>query len=644
MSKIILSENAGFCFGVQRAVNTAVDSQKKVRHSIYTLGPLIHNTDVVNFLKDNSIYPIELSEIDSLNENDSIIIRSHGVAPFVIDTLRAKKLNIIDATCPYVSNIHKKVLKYYNLGYSIVIVGDKNHPEVIGINGWCDNKAIIAANGNEINLDEIKGKNLCIVSQTTEKQINWNSVLTMVQNKCKKLVSFNTICNATEVRQKSANELSKEVDFMVVLGGKNSSNTTKLFEICKQNCENTIHVENAGEIPDDIIKLKKVSNIGVTAGASTPDWIIEEAITKMNSIENKGISEFEQLMNEYDMNIHPGKIVKATVEVVNDEEALVSIVGYKGNGVLPLKELTSDQNANINDLVKVGDEVEAKVKRINHNDDMVYLSKLDIQKESTLKELKEIFDAKTNIVVKVSKAIKGGVLSNYKGVSIFIPASQLDNKRVEDLEVFVGKEFEVTLIEFKKDKRGAKIVASRRALLPGSVHKRSEAPRAEAHWDSIEKNTILEGTVKRITDFGAFVEVCGVDGLLHLSEISWDKISKVSDVLDVDQKIKVYVLDVNEESKKLSLSLKRVEGNPWDSIETKYNVGDVVKGKVVRFSDFGAFVKLEPGVDSLLHISKISKDRIEKPSDVLELGQEIEAKVLEVNKDNKRISLSMKDM
>ncbi|MEG2353115.1 MAG: bifunctional 4-hydroxy-3-methylbut-2-enyl diphosphate reductase/30S ribosomal protein S1 [Clostridium sp.] len=647
MVNLILSNTAGFCFGVQRAVDIALNSQKQAKDKIYTLGPLIHNKDVVNFLKDNLAYPIELSEINNLHENDSIIIRSHGVTPSVIELLKSKKLNIIDATCPYVSNIHKKVLKYYNLGYIIVIVGDKDHPEVIGINGWCNDTAIIAAKGDDIPLEEIQARKICIVSQTTEKQINWNSVLKTVQNNCEEIVSFNTICNATEIRQKSANEISKEVDVMIVIGGKHSSNTTKLYEICKTNCINTIHVENAGEIPDDIIKTKTISNIGVTAGASTPDWIIEEAITKMNSIENVGISEFEKLMNEYDINIHVGKVVKATVEVINDEEALVSIIGYKGNGVIPLRELTLDPSVNIRDILNVGDELDAKVKRMNNTDDMAYLSKLDIQKDSTIKELQEIFDNKANIIVKVGRVIKGGVLSNYKDVSIFIPASQLDNKRVDNLENFMGKELEVTLIEFKRDRRGAKIVASRRALLPNSSFKKSEYtsyPKAVGHWDKIQKDTLVTGLVKRLTDFGAFIEVCGVDGLLHLSEISWDKISKVSDVVNVGETITVYVLDINEENKKLSLSLKRVSGNPWDDIENKYKVGDIVKGKIVRFSDFGAFVKLESGVDSLLHISKISQERIEKPSDLLELGQEVEAKILEVNKDSKRISLSIKDI
>ncbi|MBW9147662.1 4-hydroxy-3-methylbut-2-enyl diphosphate reductase [Clostridium sp. CM028] len=278
MSKITLADSAGFCFGVKRAVDTALNMKEKYNNEIYTLGPLIHNTDVVDFLKENSIFPIELDNISRLKENDTIIIRSHGVSEKTLNILKKTSLNVIDATCPYVTNIHKKVKKYYDLGYHIIIVGDKNHPEVIGINGWCNDSAVILKSGTE--LGNISNK-VCVVSQTTERQATWEDVLTKVIKTCKEIVAFNTICSATEVRQKSAEELSIKVDAMVVIGGFNSSNTTKLYEICKKNCENTIHVENLLGITDEFIKDKNVKSIGVTAGASTPDWVIKEAILKM---------------------------------------------------------------------------------------------------------------------------------------------------------------------------------------------------------------------------------------------------------------------------------------------------------------------------------------------------------------------------
>jgi (E)-4-hydroxy-3-methyl-but-2-enyl pyrophosphate reductase len=279
MKKITLADSAGFCFGVKRAVETALNMKVKYANEIYTLGPLIHNNDVVNFLKENAIFPIEIEDIESLKENDAIIIRSHGISEETLNILKKNNLNIIDATCPYVDNIHKKVKKYYDLGYNIIIVGDEKHPEVIGINGWCNNSAVIVKSGVELN--NIANK-VCVVSQTTERQTTWQDVLTVIIRTSKEIVAFNTICSATEVRQKSAEELSAKVDAMLVIGGFNSSNTTKLYEICKNNCENTVHVENLSGIPDEFINDKNIKNIGVTAGASTPDWIIKEAISKLS--------------------------------------------------------------------------------------------------------------------------------------------------------------------------------------------------------------------------------------------------------------------------------------------------------------------------------------------------------------------------
>ena len=280
MNRITLAESAGFCFGVKRAVEKALNMKEKYNNEIYTLGPLIHNNDVVDFLKEKLIFPIELENISSLKENDTIIIRSHGVSEEALNTLKKNNLNILDATCPYVENIHKKVKEYYNLVYSIIIVGDKNHPEVIGINGWCNDSGYILKSG--VYLGNIP-KKVCVVAQTTERQATWEDVLTRVIKTSKEIVAFNTICSATEVRQKSAEELSKKVDAMVVIGGFNSSNTTKLYEICKKNCKNTVHVENLLGIPDEFITDKNFKSIGVTAGASTPDWVIKEAITRMNS-------------------------------------------------------------------------------------------------------------------------------------------------------------------------------------------------------------------------------------------------------------------------------------------------------------------------------------------------------------------------
>lgn len=636
LREILLADKAGFCFGVKRAVDTALNKKEEYKKKIYTLGPLIHNNDVVNLLKSKDIYHVDIEDIDTLQENDVIIIRSHGIGKSVLERLKEKKLNIINATCPYVTNIQNIVNKYYQLGYSILIVGDKNHPEVIGINGWCNNSAIISK--GDTNLENLP-KKICVVSQTTEKQSNWKKVLNMVIAQCKEIVAFNTICNATEVRQLSAENISKNVDGMVVIGGYNSSNTTKLFEICKNNCENTIHVENANEIPCDFLENKNIKKIGVTAGASTPDWIIKEAMLKMKN--EKNISENEMLEYEKYMNdnveLSVGKIIKGEVFKVSEKEAYLTIPGAKNEAYLPISEVTKDENAKLNEIIHVGDNIEGKIIRVKNDDGYIVISRIEIEREEIQKEIKKAFEDGDIIKVKIVEEVKGGVISTYKGIRIFIPASHISLSRVENLSELIGKEVEIKIIEFQKQRAGMKIVGSRREILQEAKTKTE----AET-WDKLEKDTVVEGIVRRISSFGAFVEIDGVDGLLHISEMSWNRVVSPKEVVKVGDKIKVYVLDLDKENKKLSLSLKKLTENPWVNVIEKYPVGNVVLGKVVRFADFGAFVELEPGVDGLVHISQISKNKIKAPSDVLKIGESVKAEIMEVNEENKRIALSIK--
>jgi 4-hydroxy-3-methylbut-2-enyl diphosphate reductase len=632
--EIILADKAGFCFGVKRAVEEAENVQKNYNKKIFTLGPLIHNSDVVNYLKEKNIYPIELDEINYLNKEDVVIIRSHGVPKKTIDLLKSKSVNVVDATCPYVADIHKKVEKYYELGYSILIVGDKNHPEVIGTNGWCEDKGIISKDGSD--LKDLPRK-LCVVSQTTEKQKNWERVLNIVIKNCREIVAFNTICSATESRQNSAEEISKKADLMIVLGGRNSSNTTKLYEICKNNCSNTVHVENSGEIPDDIIN-SKISIIGVTAGASTPHWIIKEAITKMCEGKNLEISEQLAYMEQNDKQISVGQVVTGTVITVNEKEAFLNI-GYKSDGLLPKTEVTKDDNLNLTDLVQVGNELTVKVIRRKNEDGYVVLSRVELARESSFKEIKEAFENKLVLKVLVKDAVNGGLVTTYKGIRVFIPASHVELFRVENLSSYLGKELDINIIEFSQEKKGTRIVASRRALL-----KVEKEIKEQETWGLLEKDTVVEGEVKRLTAFGAFVDVQGVDGLLHVSEISWGRIEKAGDVLKVGDKLKVYIMDIDKDKKKLSLSIKKLVEDPWNNVDIKYPVGNIVLGKIVRFANFGAFVELESGVDALVHISQISHKRINKPEDVLQVGEEVKAKILEVNKDTKKIGLSIKEV
>ncbi|MDP4177587.1 MAG: bifunctional 4-hydroxy-3-methylbut-2-enyl diphosphate reductase/30S ribosomal protein S1 [Bacillota bacterium] len=635
---MLLADKAGFCFGVKRAVDEALKTQEKYNKKVYTLGPLIHNDDVVEFLKKKEIYPIELKNIDLLNQDDVIIIRSHGISPDILNVLLEKKLIIIDATCPFVSNIQQKAKKYYELGYCIVIVGDKNHPEVVGINGWCNNTAVISKDGTEINLENAPQK-ICVLSQTTEKQENFQKVLNTLIKKVKELAAFNTICSATEERQKSAEQLSKEVDLMVVLGGYNSSNTTKLYEICSENCL-TIHVENSGEIPDKILKSNKIKKIGITAGASTPDWIIKEAIYKMSNFENEGINEQLEFMEKEKTSIAVGEIIKGEVISISPNEKGVFVnIGYKLDGVLPKNEIASNDDAKLSDIFKAGDEIVVKVISRKNEDGNVVLSQIEIEREKAFKDLKSAFENKETVTVVVKEAVKGGLVANSNGVRIFIPASHIELYHIDDLSEYIGKSLTVNIVEFNQDKKYTKIVGSRREIL-----KQEQSKKEEGTWNSLQVGDIIESEVKRLTDFGAFVDVNGVDGLLHVSEISWGRVNKASDVLKVGDKIKVYVLDLDKEKRKLSLSLKKLIDDPWINVDEKYPVDNVVLGKVVRFANFGAFVELEPGVDALVHISQISHKRINKPSDALEIGQQIKAKIIEVNKENKKITLSIKEV
>lgn len=625
--KVIISKNSGFCYGVKRAVDTALNTKKENSKRVYTLGPLIHNNDVVEHLKQKDVYPIDLENIDDLKEEDIIIIRSHGVPQEVLSRLNEKKLKVIDATCPYVSNIHKKVEKHYNEGYKILIVGDSSHPEVVGINGWCNNSAIISRDGEELsNLP----KKICVVAQTTEKIEHWEKVLQKVISQSKEIIAFNTICNATSVRQTSAESLSKEVDKMIVIGGKNSSNTTKLYEICKKNCENTIHVENAGEIPVDFINNH--STIGIAAGASTPDWIIKEAINKMSN---------EQLeyMEKNNTQIHVGQIVEGEIIYVSSKEAYVNI-GYKSDALLPVNEVSKEENADLNNILKNGEQVKGKIIRLGSENHPPIISLVELNREDAYREIKEAFKNKTNISAKVKEVVKGGLVLTYKGIiRIFLPASHIQLTHIEDFSSYIGQELVVKIMEFEQVKNNTRIVASRRDIL-----KEAQEKLTEETWARLEKDTIVKGIVRRLTNFGAFVEVGGIDGLLHITEISWGRISSPSEILKVGEEISVYILDIDKESKKLALSLKKAKENPWNDVDIKYPVGTIVLGKIVRFASFGVFVELEPGVDGLVHISQISHKRVEKVEDVLKIGDNVKAKILDVDKENKKIGLSIKEV
>ena len=623
--EVILAKTAGFCFGVKLAVDCVYDKSKNDK--IYTYGPIIHNKNVVKELEKQGVEIIEDLEKDI---NGKVIIRSHGVPPKVYELLNKKNLEYIDCTCPFVKKIHRIVDENYKNGKNIIIIGNKNHPEIIGINGFCNNTALIANNIEEFNNLYIDpNKDYVLVSQTTYDTTTFQKLIDSI--KVNNIQIFNTICNATNDRQKEALELSKQVDYMIVLGDTNSSNTQKLYEICKKNCKNTYLCETIEDLQLNI--SKKNVKIGITAGASTPSAIIKEALNRMSEIENMS---FEEMLNESFKTLHSGSVLKGSVIRVTDNEVFVNL-GYKADGIIEKSEFSNDENINLKNEVSVGDEIEVYVIKVNDGDGNVVLSKKRLEMNKGLDELEEAFNNKSVLKGKIIDVIKGGLVASINNVRVFVPSSQISNKFVKDLNSFKGQELDFNIIEFNKAKR--RIIAGRRDL----VQTLEDEAKAKI-YDSIKAGDKLEGTVSRIVDFGAFVDLGGVDGLIHISELSWGRVKKVTDVLKEGDKVTVYVLSVDKDKNKISLSLKDVNQNPWILAKDKYKLSDIVEGKVVRIVDFGAFVELEEGVDGLVHISQISQKHIAKPEEVLSIGQVVKAKITEVDTDNKKISLSIKEV
>ncbi len=625
--KIIIAENAGFCFGVNKAIESTKKILSESNEKTYSLGPLIHNNQVINQLNQEGLNIIE--NIEGIDEG-KVIIRSHGVPLHVYDTAKQKGIELVDCTCPFVRKIQNKVKEYNSLGYQIVIIGDSKHPEVIGINGWCNNSAIIINSEEDIevilNYDKI-----CIVAQTTFFEGKFNRLVELISLKGKEVEVFNTICNATQLRQKSCEEIAKLSEAMVVIGGYHSSNTQKLVEISKKFCNNTYHIETIYELP--INELKKFKTIGLTAGASTPSWIIKEVYDKMSNLEN--MDELMRAIEDTMVKVHRGDTVKGKVIAVKDDEVMVNI-GYKADGIIKKDELSNDPKIVPADVLSVGDEIEVYIVKLDDGEGNVILSKKRVDTVKSWDELEEAFNNKSIIDAKVIEIVNGGAIALVKGLRGFIPISQIANRFVSDLKVFVDKSFGVRVIDFDKNKK--RVVLSRKIVESEEL----ESKKSKL-WKSIEKNQVIEGQVKRITDFGVFVDVGGADGLVHISDLSWSHIKHPKEVVKEGDIVKVLVLDADKQKNRISLGLKQVSPHPWENIDEKYSIGSIVEGKVIRLVDFGAFVMLEQGIEGLVHISQISDKHIAKPSEELRVGENVNVKILDINKEEKKISLSIKE-
>lgn len=628
--EIKLAPNAGFCFGVRAAINKGEKLIEEGKGPIATLGPLIHNPQEVARLESLGIRSYdELSDIQEKN----VLIRTHGVAPSVYEDIEKSGHAYFDCTCPKVKKVQQIAREHAEAGYQVLILGDRNHPEVMAIVGWTGDTAIVFISLDELKALSLAGKKICLVSQTTEKLERFESAVAYLQSlELEELVIHNTICAATRDRQSDASDLAREVDLMVVIGGYNSANTCKLVSICQDVGVMTKHVESAADLEDEW--FRGIEKIGLTAGASTPDWIIREVIDKMEELTmeqglEQGYGTLEPL-NLYD-------VVTGTVVKINPDEVMVD-VGGKSEGVIPIKELSFQKDPDVEDIVKVGDEIQVMVIKMENNEGHMVLSKKRADQEKAMDELQQKFENGEVIEAKVVSDVKGGVIVDI-GARGFVPASHLDTKYVDDIKSFVGNTYRFKIIEFDPNPENRKIILSRRAVL-----EEEEKAAREQFWANIEEGQTIKGRVQRIANFGAFVDLGGVDGLLHISEMGWGRVKQPTDVVSVGDEIEVYVLSADREKGKISLSLKKLIANPWDNVAEKYPQGAVLTGKVVRIAPFGAFVALEDGVDGLVHISQIAWEHVEKVEDALSIGQEVQVKVLEVDEDRKRISLSIKDL
>ncbi len=640
MRSVTLAKSAGFCFGVKRAVDLAysqAELAKNEGYRVYTFGHIIHNEEVVRDLENRGVAVIgdeaELEKLFSCMSAEEIsstrvITRSHGIGKPLYEKLKGYGVQVVDATCPFVEKIHRIVREESEQGKQIIIVGDATHPEVIGIREWCSTEPVIIGSPEDCeNITLDKETPAALVSQTTFNAGKFQYIVDFLQKLGYNVKMYKTICNATEERQSEARELAGLVDAMIVIGGKNSSNTQKLFEICKERCSATYYIQTLVDL--DLTVIESAKRVGITAGASTPNFIIKEV---QNSMAEESFEELLKASEENESKVKPGSIVEGKVISVKPDEITVDIQ-YKADGIISRAEYSNEPNVDLTTKVKEGDPITVKVLKTNDGDGQVALSYKRVAEQKSYAELEEACENGTVLKAVVTKAVEKGLTVSVNEVQVFIPASLVSDTYEKDLTKYVGQEIEFVLTECNPKKR--RIIGNRKELLVAE-----KAELAKQLFARIKVGDVVEGVVKNVTNFGAFIDLGGADGLLHISEMSWGRIDDPKSVVKVGDTVKTFIKDINGE--KIALSLKFEDDNPWVKAANTYAVGSVVTGRVARMTNFGAFVELEPGVDALLHVSQISNDRIEKPEDVYKIGDEVTAKVVDFKQDEKKISLSVK--
>ena len=667
MGKYILAGSAGFCFGVERSIRIAEEALRS--GPCCCLGELIHNRDVVEELESQGLRTIE--NADELPEGERVVIRAHGASSEVYDALNARQGQIIDATCPLVLRIHRIVREAGNALRRVIVVGDRNHPEVRGICGWCSEAAVVS-DAEELSawLEEDPSRAqapLTVVFQTTQIRENFIEIEKILKKRCTNAEIFDTICGATADRQGEAIRLAQKCDAMVVIGGAHSANSVHLAQLCRRYCSNVAFVSGAAELDPD--QFRQAGLIGITAGASVPPRIIKEVVKKMSdeikieettaedvaatvaeeaapveavpAVEeepaaSKPDSEktFDELLEDSIRTINNGDTVSGYVVSITATEVTVDL-GTKHSGYIPVTEFTNDGALKIEDVVHVGDKVEACVVRVNDVEGTVMLSKKRLDSIKSWTDVENAQAEGTVVEGKVTEENKGGVVVNIKGIRVFVPASQTGLPREAAMSELVGQTVRMKITEVNRGRK--RVVGSIRA-----VANRERKERAEKIWNEIEVGKHYEGTVKSMTSYGAFVDIGGIDGMVHVSEISWDRINKPSDVLNVGDKIDVYVISFDKENRKISLGHRDPDKNPWKVFTDTYAVGDIAKVKIVKLMPFGAFAEVLSGVDGLIHISQIANRRIGQPSEVLTVGDIVDAKITNIDNEKQKISLSIR--
>ncbi len=644
--KITSARSSGFCFGVDMAVRTAHESLKAYRPHmpIYMFGEITHNEKVVSELCAKGM--ILVHDVGEVKPESTVLIRAHGISPEIRRSLEAKSCEIIDCTCPFVTKIHEIVREKSAEGKRILIAGAPDHPEVLGIRGEAVNPVTVIESAEELKDTQIESDTV-LIAQTTFSAAEFAKIRDIVKEKIANEQIFDTICNTTENRQREASALAAVSDCMIVIGSAASSNTLKLFDVCKGSCAKTFLIRDIKDLetilPDPVFRSDDC-RVGVTAGASTPDCIIREVIRTMSENQasaNQEHSEFN--FGDYVDNI-PQLRKNATVRgaiTSADNEFVYVDVHDKSEGRIPRHEFLSDPDFDLDAAIEAHEEIEVYVRSVRNSDmgKEILLSKAHVDFGKYKAQVEEAYENKIPVTVKITGVVKDGVIANYGGVDIYIHRTQLDLLTVEDLDSYRGRSVEILVTQYDPDKRRLRVSGSRRALL--NMMRKEKASEV---WDAIEVGARYDGIVRSLTDFGAFVDIGGVDGLVHVSELSWNRIRHPSEVVSVGDKISVYVKDFDPEKKRISLGYKKVEDDPYHNVEERFPVGTIVHGKVVRMFQFGAFIELESGLDALCHVSQISNVRLTKPEDVLSEGMEVVARVLDVNNDTRRISVSIKEV